>query len=117
MIQAEVIRLFKAITLAYPAFRVPEELAKEQISMWHGHLHDISYETAVDSLNQHVASNRFPPTIADIRSRLSEQTERQRMRDETESFFAQLELWQKNAAPPPGGMRERIYAMLRGGGQ
>ena len=116
MTPAEVTRLFKQIVLAYPMFRVPEEMAKEQVAMWHQHLKDVPYETALRILGEHIATERFPPTIADFRSRIDDLDNVRRQKEEAESFIAQVELWKQRAAPPPDGLRARIISMTRGDG-
>ena len=116
MTQAEVVRLFRQIVLAYPTFRVPEELAKEQVSMWHQNLKDVPYETALRILGEHIATERFPPTIADFRSRIEDLESARRQKEETASYFAQVEQWKQRAAPPPDGLRARIISMTRGDG-
>ena len=116
MTRAEVVRLFRQITLAFPTFRLPEDMAEEQVVFWHQHLKDVPYETALRILNDHIATERFPPTIADFRSRIEDLESSRRQKEETETYFSRLEEWKKRAAPPPDGLRARIISMTRGDG-
>ena len=113
MTQAEIVRLFRQIVLAYPTFRLPEDMAREQIELWHRHLKEMPFETALRILDEHVATERFPPTIADFKSRIDDMETVRRQREETEAYLARLEEWKKRAAPPPAGARERIMAMIQ----
>ena len=113
MTQAEIVRLFRQIVLAYPTFRLPEDMAREQIELWHRHLKEMPFETALRILDEHVATERYPPTIADFRSRIEDLEAARRQKEETEPYFARLEEWKKRAAPPPAGARERIMAMIQ----
>lgn len=40
---------------------------KESMELWYRMLADIPYDAAENAVNRYVASNKFPPTIADIR--------------------------------------------------
>lgn len=42
------------------------ELSEEQIELWVIMMRDISFEEAQGNLMQHIRSNRFPPTVAEI---------------------------------------------------
>lgn len=37
------------------------------ISVWYSLLKDLPYKAAADALQKHLQTNRFPPTVADIR--------------------------------------------------
>jgi len=109
--RAEVVRLFRQITLAFPTFRLPEDMAEEQVVFWHQYLKDVPYETALRVLSDHIATERFPPTIADFRSRSADLEAARRQREETEAYLTRLEEWKKRAAPPPADLRTKIIAM------
>ena len=110
MNRSEVVDLMIEIKQNYPNFDVSDE----SINRHFKYLHDFPFDAAMQNVEGHVRTERFPPLIADIRGRIGEQIERQREKEETEAYFAQLELWRINASPPPEGMRERIMSLLRG---
>lgn len=57
--------LAAAIKTFYPRERIlPNEQAME---LWYGQLKDIPYEVAVTALNKWVSTNKWSPSIADIR--------------------------------------------------
>lgn len=108
MNKLEVAKLYKEIKKRYANFDASLEAVGEDLGM----LKDIPYEIAEANVRQHIMTNDFPPKISQIRGRLGERLERERMREETQSYFAQLELWKRVAVPPPVGMREALYAKL-----
>lgn len=58
--------LVKAIKSAYPSANVlPDEWS---IKLWYKMLQDIPYEALNLALQRHISTNRYPPTIADLRS-------------------------------------------------
>lgn len=59
----DVRKLLEQIIGLYPNIK----LSKDTAGIWAECLQDISYEQARKNLKEHVKSNRFPPTIADIR--------------------------------------------------
>ena len=65
MTKIEFAKIAAAICAYYPQGNIlPNEAAAE---LWFRQLEDIPYETAVVALNKWVATNKRPPTIADIR--------------------------------------------------
>lgn len=107
---SEVAELFIIIKRYYPSF----DASTENTKRFEKYLRDIPFETAKQNLDQHIMTDRFPPTIADLRGSVAVDTDRQRMKDETSSYFSQIEFWRQNAAPPPEGMKEHIRDILRG---
>ncbi|MFW5436593.1 hypothetical protein [Paenibacillus apiarius] len=108
----EAAELFKIIKRSYPSFDANVRNVKENFK----YLRDFPFEVALENVDKHIMTERFPPTIADIRGRLGEQIERNRMKQETEEYFEQMEAWRQNAAPPPAGNLEKVRAILRGDG-
>lgn len=106
----EVAELFKIIKRHYPSF----DASVENVKSSHKYLRDFPFQAACQNVDQHILTERFPPTIADIRGRLGEQIERQRMKDEAESYSAQVELWKANCSPPPAGYFDTVRAKIRG---
>ncbi|APO43309.1 replicative helicase loader/inhibitor [Paenibacillus sp. ClWae2A] len=109
MEKADVIRLFMAITDEYPTF----DDSEENVDRHYKHLQDFPYEAAIQNLDQHIKTIKWPPTISEIRGRLGEQIERERMRDLTETYFAEREAAALKACPPPPGWKDELLAKLR----
>ena len=66
MTKVEFAKLAGAMKTYYPsADMLPNKAAMQ---LWYEELKDLSYEVAVVSLRRHVNTNRFPPTIAELRS-------------------------------------------------
>lgn len=111
MTQAEIVKLFKAITLSYPAFRVPEDQAKEQVLQWYEHLKDVPFDVAMENFRRHVRTEKYPPTIADLR-RLDhkdpETVYHEQLRREREEYFAKLDEFRRTAVPAPPHVREEM---------
>lgn len=65
MTTKEFAQIAAAIKTYFPRENIlPTEIAME---LWYMELRDLTYETANLALRMYVATNRFPPTIADIR--------------------------------------------------
>jgi hypothetical protein len=106
--RAEVFDLLIEIKENYPVFDVSDE----NVDRHYKFLHDFPYEVAVQNVDQHIMTNKFPPTIAEIRGRLGEQIERDRMRAETAEYFAEREAAREKACPPPPGWKEAVLERL-----
>jgi len=111
--QAEVVELFKAITLSYPAFRVPDELMKDQVLHWYEHLKDIPFDVAKENLSEHIRNERFPPTIADIRRGYSEEKSTVPGVEETRQYLDELERLRERAVPMPDYVREELRRIAK----
>ena len=61
--QAEIVALLKIISKAYPAFEVDRDRTALFVDM----LSDIPLDALKASCRQHIATNKFPPTIAELR--------------------------------------------------
>lgn len=60
--------LMLTIESAYSRFLpANEELAKSKAKLWMGFLMEWDYEKSKTNLNNHIATNKYEPTIADIR--------------------------------------------------
>ncbi|THF83716.1 replicative helicase loader/inhibitor [Cohnella fermenti] len=62
MNKQETAKLLSVIKIAYPSFEITQPLA----SLWLEFLKQVPFDRAQVHLNEHIASSRFPPTIADI---------------------------------------------------
>lgn len=67
MTQSEIIKLFAAISAAYPRDETFSAVSERTARIWASLLSDISSEAALSALTSHMASSPFPPTVADIR--------------------------------------------------
>ena len=65
MTYKEFAKMAAAMRAYYPREKIlPDDASRD---LWYKHLEDIPYETAVVALNKWVATNKWPPTIADLR--------------------------------------------------
>ncbi|UQZ34573.1 hypothetical protein C2I18_14215 [Paenibacillus sp. PK3_47] len=100
--------LVRTIKANYPGY----DISLENIDRLCRYLHDFPFETAAENIRQHILTERFAPNVAEIRGRLGEQLERERMRDQTAALFLGMDQAQAAAVPPPPGLKERLYAKL-----
>jgi len=107
---AEVIGLMKVIKRSYPQF----DTSAESVNHHFKYLQDFPFGAALDNIESHVRTERWPPTIADIRGRVGDLMDSQRSKAETAAYFAQLDEWERNASPPPAGWADAIKAKLSG---
>lgn len=109
MNRVQVAMLLRVIKKNYPAF----DASAESVELHLKYLRDFDYATAQANVDKHILTERYYPNIADIRGRMGEQLDRKRLKEETESYFEQLDNWKKDAVPPPPGLKEELYAKLR----
>jgi len=109
MHRGEVAKLLMILLDNYPNV----DATDESVDRLQRYLHDFPFEQAVKNVKQHILTSKFPPNIAEIRGGLGEQVEKQRMKEETNTFFEKLDSWKKGSAPPPAGLKEALYAKLR----
>ena len=65
MTKEEFARLSAGIKGFYPAFQVmPNE---ESMELWYQQLKDLEYKTASIAISKHVCTNKYPPSVAEIR--------------------------------------------------
>lgn len=62
MTREEVIQVFKVIAYAYSQF----EVSSEKVDVWHKFLKDQNPATVMMKVERHIATEKFPPTIAEI---------------------------------------------------
>lgn len=108
MDRAGIIDLLIIIKENYPNF----DTSEENINRHSKYLYDFPFDRAVQNVDEHIRTSKFPPNIAEIRGSVGEQMERSRMRTATEEYFAEREEARKHACPPPPGWKEAIYAKL-----
>lgn len=109
----EVIELFEAIKLRYDNF----SCNKEKRQAWHDdHLKNIPFELAIENLRRHSATEKWPPTIADLSRPLQEADDRfhEFMKAEPTRIFNDLDEARKKAVPPPESVKERMRQIAAG---
>lgn len=111
MTRDDVYELFEEIKQEYPFFDVSDE----NIDRHYRYLKDFPLEAAMRNVEQYIKSDsKKHPGIADIRGRLGDQIESQRSKDETASYFAQLEASRMCNVPPPAGYWDHMRTLIRG---
>ncbi|MDH6427232.1 MULTISPECIES: hypothetical protein [unclassified Paenibacillus] len=108
MNKLEVAKLYKTIKKRYSNFDASLQAVEEDLDV----LKDIPYEVAESNFRKHFMTSDFPPKISQIRGRLGEQLERERMRRQTEELMHEMDVSRLEAVPPPIGLKEEIYARL-----
>jgi hypothetical protein len=106
----QVIDLFGIIKRTYPSF----DSSPQSVDHHAKYLQDFPFETAREHVERHILSDRFPPTIADIRGRLGDQMDAQRSKDAAAAHFANLDAWGAAGSPPPPDYWELGRRLLRG---
>lgn len=105
----EIAELYKHIKKHFPFFDASLTKVKED----HKYLKDFPKDVAQTNIDQHILTETTTPNIAHIRGRLGEQIERERMRELTETYFAEREAAARTACPPPAGWKDDLIAKLR----
>jgi hypothetical protein len=100
------LKLLSIIVTAYPNMSLTTEVSK----LWQEMLQAVSFDAAQVNLKQHILSNRFPPTIADITRHDPEVfTDYKKMYLDTETYLLQLEERQRLAIDcPPQYSRKHL---------
>ncbi|MEK3882395.1 hypothetical protein [Paenibacillus sp. PL2-23] len=112
MNKLQVIDLFGIIKRTYPSF----DSSPQSLEHHAKYLQDFPFETARDHVERHILTERFPPTIADIRGRLGDQMDAQRSKEAAATHLANLDVWGAADTPPPLDYWERGRRLLRGEG-
>ncbi|WP_433943394.1 hypothetical protein [Paenibacillus sp. SN-8-1] len=108
MNRAEIIDLLIIIKENYPTF----DSSADSVDRHFKYLHDFPFDRAVQNVDEHIRTSKYPPNIAEIRGSLGEQIERDRMKAQTAEYFAARDEARKQACPPPPGWKEELYAKL-----
>lgn len=110
MKKADVIELIAELVDNYPNF----DGSEENIERHYKYLQDFPFEVAMKNVENHIRTNQYPPTIAEIRGRLGDLMDSQRSKVEAVAYEARLEKWAKDNTPPPTGFWEQGRKLLRG---
>lgn len=108
MEKLEVILLVRTIKANYPGF----DQSTENINRLHRYLKDFPFETAKENIDTHIMTEKFPPNVAEIRGRIGEQRDHERLKADTAEYFAERDAARAAAVPPPLGWKEEMYAKL-----
>lgn len=95
MKQTDTAKMLIIIKTAYPNFEVNESTPK----LWHEFMQHMDFEKAQRNLREHIMSNRFPPTIADI-VRYDPEKERERLRIESFNRDVAAMQWEADGKDP-----------------
>lgn len=78
---AETTKIMAVIELAYPRYYVNTSLEekKQAANLWAAMLNDYSYELVNNAVKALIASNKFPPTIADVTEKIHLMTNKPEM--------------------------------------
>jgi hypothetical protein len=82
----EVKEVFKVLTNVYPQF----EVTKEKLDVWSSFLRDQNPAIIMRNTERFVLENKFPPTIADLRERMTEAN--------SSNIIDKMKEWERNAA-------------------
>jgi predicted NACHT family NTPase len=109
--RVDLAELFKKITRYYSNFQSDDV---DKFNDWYAVLKDMPYLIVLQNLNRHVSLSKYSPTIAELAViRDVQQNNHEISMQETDQRVAEFEQWLTNAAPPPPGLRERIFGHAR----
>ena len=72
MNMAETLKLLTIIGSAYRNFEVPQTEEDMKLHTWHKMLKDLGFNLAQASVQKHIAENKYPPSISEIREQAVE---------------------------------------------
>jgi hypothetical protein len=117
--KAEVSELLKRIKYRFSMFQVPDDFAalKEMANDWHESLKNVPYEVAQTNLRLHAASEKFPPSIADLAKPSEPEKDpsslyHESMRASAVEHLSNMVQYEKTAVGPTPEQRERVYQIL-----
>lgn len=94
MTKAQVLELFKLIKSIYPNF----EVSQEKIDNWAWAMSKMDFDRVMARAHEHVLSNKFPPTIAEVAAFAPEKNE----------HLEKIREWEKEAAEVPQETKDRF---------
>lgn len=83
MNESEAKDILERISVVYSRFEITEMV----IEVWLGHLKTMHYDKVLYRLNEHIAENKFPPTIAEIAAYPKKENE----------FLKKVERWKEES--------------------
>jgi hypothetical protein len=92
------------------------EINENTPNVWLDVLKDLPFEPVMEYVRGCAMEQDFPPSLADLK-RAAGETQSQRyhqgLRESALERFDNLDEWEKNAAPPPPGNREKVLELCR----
>lgn len=96
--KADVLELFKLIKSVYPNF----EVTQEKIDIWANITKDMDFKRVMVKTKEHVATNKFPPTIAEIAAYAPEKNE----------HLEKMKQWEREASKVPQEVKENFRRQM-----
>ncbi|MBP2242913.1 hypothetical protein J2Z40_003495 [Cytobacillus eiseniae] len=84
MDKREVIQVLATIESVYPQFKISDET----VLMWLKVSKEMDYKLVMEKLSAHIASNRFPPVLAEIAA----------FRETDNPFLQQIKRWEQEGS-------------------
>lgn len=94
----QVVELFKLIKSVYPNFDVDSH----KVDTWTRLMKDMDYKRVMAKTEEHVQSNKFPPTIAEISAFAPPENE----------TLKKMEQWEREAEQVPDEVKQRFAQNL-----
>lgn len=109
MNKAEIWDLFECIVIYYPTFSADSRKAEA----WHEMMDKVPFDLTITNLKHHVATDKFPPTIAELIRPLDHpksdaEKYNEFMRNAGIHTLEEWEQMRKRAVPPTPEQRERV---------
>lgn len=103
MNREEVKEVFQVIASVYPTF-MPDtkEMLKKKVDTWAWAMKDMDYERVMAKTHEHIQSNKFPPTIAEISAFAPPKNE----------HLEKVRQWEKEAAQVPDHVKQEFKRNL-----
>lgn len=98
MNREQVIQLFKLIKSVYPTF----EVDTQKVDIWTRLMKDMDFNRVMTKAEEHVQSNKFPPTIAEISAFAPPENE----------TLKKMEQWEREAEQVPNEVKQRFAQNL-----
>jgi len=108
--EVEVRKLFLLIQNAYNSFAWDDV----KVKIWAEMLADTPFDLAMTNLRQHIMSEPYPPTIADIRRGGSEEKSNVPGVEETRQWLREVDRMRERAVPMPEHVRKELRRIVRG---
>lgn len=97
--KADVLELFKLIKSVYPTF----EVTQNKIDIWANVMKDMDFDRVTVRAKEHIATNKFPPTIAEISAYAPEENK----------HLEKVEKWKREAAQVSESRKREFYDAVK----
>lgn len=109
MEKIEIARLYRKIKRYYPAFDASIEAVEDA----HKYLKDVPFDLADENVDRHIMTEKFPPTIAEIRAGYQDMESSVPGVAETRRMLAEIDKLRERAVPMPDYVREELKKLVR----